>query len=803
MRFLSSKFETFLKICLVILILAAVFIFGRGIRNQFVSDDWVFIYGVSKIPNLAGLSKFITFDTGWFVRPTQWILTWVVFQFAGVNPAPYHFVSISLDLINAMLLGIFVYQLHRRYGQATNKYSQVLALFTLVLFFFNWRHHEAIFWYSSVNELISALFRLLTLLATLYCINKPIKNFLPGIVVALIFYSLALFSKESSVVLFLEIILILVIDFIVARHTLKRIFFYIGYLLPFLGIGVLWGYFYLHGFNGSSILNVEHGGYTILQHIPVQDYFLRFVQFFNKNFFGTDFINESVKNLWFELFFLFILFTLAFFRKRYLWLFAFIWVIIAIAPYAGTMPIGFDGNQQSVLTALLNGSDRFFYYSAASAGLLIILSVQWVIHELQLIIALKKARFLCQMVTLLLLIYPIINMSKIVQLEINWGEAGQISNNIIREIKNLVPNPREGEILCIGDLPDTYNQVYVFRNGITEALYLAYSKSTFGIRASVHLWYSPPSSTQLDLTGCTYKFIYNGYSVVPIEEKQEMSHGIRKSDIVLYRSGSWFKFDVNSGKNIGSIWTESLVGNCSPELMDYDGDGLLEYSQLCGGVWYFYNKDGSYNKEIWVGDVSGQRPVPGDYNGDGKDEVVVFRAGSWLFYDFNSGAYTGGVWTGAPVYNGTAIPLPMDVDGDGRIELTIFSAGYWSFYDKQGTFIKTINTGDSEGIPVPGDYDGAGRDEIVVFSEGAWKFFDWKTGSYLSGKSIWTGLPEYFLAGGKSIPVPLDYDGDGKLDFTIFSGGPWHFFNKDGTYYKGIWTNVLAGDIPISIRSLP
>jgi len=53
------------------------------------------------------------------------------------------------------------------------------------------------------------------------------------------------------------------------------------------------------------------------------------------------------------------------------------------------------------------------------------------------------------------------------------------------------------------------------------------------------------------------------------------------------------------------------------------------------------------------------------------------------------------------------------------------------------------------------------------------------------------------------LPAPLDYDGDRKADFSVYSGGPWRFYNHDGSFNKGIWTGGVAGDQPISRRLLP
>ena len=88
----------------------------------------------------------------------------------------------------------------------------------------------------------------------------------------------------------------------------------------------------------------------------------------------------------------------------------------------------------------------------------------------------------------------------------------------------------------------------------------------------------------------------------------------------------------------------------------------------------------------------------------------------------------------------------------------------------------------------------------MIFRNGAWLGYDFATGLLDSG--VWTGAPPHWT-GGTSLPAPLDYDGDGAFDLTVYSGGPWHFFNFDGSHNKGIWTGGAPGDQPISRRLLP
>jgi hypothetical protein len=43
----------------------------------------------------------------------------------------------------------------------------------------------------------------------------------------------------------------------------------------------------------------------------------------------------------------------------------------------------------------------------------------------------------------------------------------------------------------------------------------------------------------------------------------------------------------------------------------------------------------------------------------------------------------------------------------------------------------------------------------------------------------------------------MDYDGDGRADFSVYQNGAWHFYNDDGTHDKGVWTGGVAGDVPV------
>ena len=188
-----------------------------------MAEDWTFIYKVSSIQAISGLSEFFTFQTTWFVRPTQYIVTWAIHQIAFLNPLPYHLVSVALEFINACLLAFFTYRILKSYQQQTDNAS-LIAILVSVIFLFSWRHHETVFWYSSVNELLASLFRLSSLVLITFLVHETekVKVALLSIIVLGLF-NLSIFSKESAIVLPFELGLLLGLDYLALNRQKNRL----------------------------------------------------------------------------------------------------------------------------------------------------------------------------------------------------------------------------------------------------------------------------------------------------------------------------------------------------------------------------------------------------------------------------------------------------------------------------------------------------------------------------------------------------------------------------------------------------
>ena len=236
--------------------------------------------------------------------------------------------------------------------------------------------------------------------------------------------------------------------------------------------------------------------------------------------------------------------------------------------------------------------------------------------------------------------------------------------------------------------------------------------------------------------------------------------------------------EVNLGTdktvNLGGDFIAFLVADCS----DYDGDETCDFALFrpAEGKWLIKDiLEKRFGKQ-------GDWPAPGDYNGDGRADLAFWRPdkGYWRVKNGSKVRKFGELGD---------IPVPGDYDGDGKTDPALFrpSTGEWlisySASSPAGAAKDEaiVFAGESYCVPVPGDYDGDGKVEPALFE-------------LSSRKWLIRGQDAVKFGSRGEIPVPTDYDCDGTIDIAVFdvAKGKWRARKQFKATLKS-----RAGDIPV------
>lgn len=138
-----------------------------------------------------------------------------------------------------------------------------------------------------------------------------------------------------------------------------------------------------------------------------------------------------------------------------------------------------------------------------------------------------------------------------------------------------------------------------------------------------------------------------------------------------------------------------------------------------------------------------------------------------------------------------------DFDGDGKADFPIFrqSSGQW-FLDETTAGINNsvFGVAGEHDIPVPGDYDGDGRVDRAYWNPA--------TGTFnvaLSSNGT-TVSRQWGSSADGDIPVPGDYDGDGKTDYAVYrqSTGQWFIIlSSTGAAWNTVFGVGGEKDVPV------
>jgi hypothetical protein len=275
---------------------------------------------------------------------------------------------------------------------------------------------------------------------------------------------------------------------------------------------------------------------------------------------------------------------------------------------------------------------------------------------------------------------------------------------------------------------------------------------------------------------------------------------------------------------------------------DFDDDHVADPAVFrppdrngAGAAWVYLSGGTVTTLTGVTGIQPGDQPVPADYFGDGHAEAAVYRplTGAWYVRRRNDNtqtAYTTGLPGGTTVAGD--IPVPGDYDGDGKADLAIFRPAKGTWYIRRssdGNVVALSPTNAPWGsfhpsdTPVPAKYNNDGKTQMALYRPsggGTWYVVNgWSADasfnivpSQTTVVSSWnapvsaTALP---APSAGDIPVPADYDGDGKADMAFFRPdeagcvtGSWYVrkSTSPSPMTRLTWGNTMAfapGDRPI------
>jgi FG-GAP-like repeat len=260
--------------------------------------------------------------------------------------------------------------------------------------------------------------------------------------------------------------------------------------------------------------------------------------------------------------------------------------------------------------------------------------------------------------------------------------------------------------------------------------------------------------------------------------------GDRKTDIAIYRSGTWYILRSSDSGVTMSGW--GGLEQDVPVQADYDGDGKIDIAVYRNGVWFILrSSDGGVTTIGWGG-LPQDVPVQADYDGDGKADIAIYRSGMWFILRSSDGGVTVTGWGGLP----QDVPVQADYDGDGKTDIAVYRDGIWFIRRSSDNGQTTVGWGGTVAdVPVQADYDGDGRADIAVYRNGTWFILRSLDGTVTT--TGWGGLPQ-------DVPVQADYDGDGKTDIAVYRNGLWFIVRSSDSLQTSVGWGGLAQDMPIN-----
>jgi tetratricopeptide (TPR) repeat protein len=181
-----------------VILIAGVLSYVNSLPNPFIWDDVALIArnfhlgDLGYIPRLFFEGSYHQDITGNFYRPVLMASFALDYRGWGLEPFGYHLTSIFLHLSNALLVYCLAWMVSRR---------KTVSFIAALLFAAHPVHTEAVTYISGRGDPLAALFSLFSLICFIKFTELEGAKKTASYVISLLFFSLAIFTKESALML--------------------------------------------------------------------------------------------------------------------------------------------------------------------------------------------------------------------------------------------------------------------------------------------------------------------------------------------------------------------------------------------------------------------------------------------------------------------------------------------------------------------------------------------------------------------------------------------------------------------------